>query len=110
MREKIEKTLKLFIEDFLTNYPFSFNNEDVRKEIKEGIDNICEIFLQGGLIYEYRNVCDETNNHKYVIDLQMGVSDTYIRYEKDGEVFVYNTTILKKGCLNIDVLEPTFTN
>lgn len=102
MKEKIEKTLKLFIEDFLTNFNFEFNTDEIREEIKKGLDNICEKFLQGGLIYDYKNVCDESNNYKYVIDLQMGVSDTYIRYEKDGEVFVYNTTILKKGLININ--------
>jgi len=107
MEEKIKKTLELFMEDFLTNYKFEFNNEEVREEIKIGLDKICEFFLKGGLIYEYRNVCDELNNTKYVTDLQMGVADTYIRFEKDGEVTVLQTTILKKGLINMD---HAFTN
>ena len=103
--EKIEKTLKLFIKNFLSKYNYDeqiIDLDSLHTEIKIDLDTICDIFLQGGLIYEYKNICDGSNNYKYVTDLQMIVTDAYIKYEKDGEVFVYNITILKKGMININ--------
>ena len=100
MEENILKTLKFFIEDFLMNYNFDTNTEEFRTEIKKGLDKICEFFLNGKLIYDYKNICDDSNNTKYVTDLRMGVTDTYVTVNKDGETVVLQTTILKKNIVD----------
>lgn len=83
--------------DMLLKYQWSFNTPEIRAEIKYRADKICKDMLDNNAFYDFWNVCDETNNTDYVIDLQMGVLDTYVEIIKGMGIIVNNITIMKKG-------------
>jgi len=86
--------------DMLLNYHWRFNTPEIRSEIKFRADQICKELLDANALYDYKNVCDKTNNTDYIIDLQMGVLDTYIEIIKGMGIIVNNITILKKGTIS----------
>jgi hypothetical protein len=83
--------------DMLLKYQWSFNTPEIRAEIKYRADKICKDMLDNNAFYDFWNVCDATNNTDYVIDLQMGVLDTYVEIIKGMGIIVNNITIMKKG-------------
>ena len=83
--------------DMLLKYQWQFNTPEIRAEIKYRADKICKDMLDNDAFYDFWNICDETNNTDYVIDLQMGVLDTYVEIIKGMGIIVNNITILKKG-------------
>ena len=83
--------------DMLLRYQWRFNTPEIRSEIKFRADKICDNLKNSNALYDYRNVMDETNNTNFIIDLQMGVIDTYIEIIKGLSIIVNNITILKKG-------------
>jgi hypothetical protein len=83
--------------DMLLRYQWRFNTPEIRGEIKFRADKICKDLQDRDALYNFRNVIDETNNTNYIIDLQMGVLDTYIEVIKGMGIIVNNITILKKG-------------
>jgi hypothetical protein len=83
--------------DMLLKYQWSFNTPEIRAEIKYRADKICKDMLDNDAFYDFWNVCDETNNTDYVIDLQFGVLDTYVEIIKGMGIIVNNITIMKKG-------------
>ena len=83
--------------DMLLRYQWKFNTTDVRAEVKYKADKICKDIQTRNGLYDYTNIMDESNNTNYIIDLQMGVLDTYIEIIKGMGVIVNNITILKKG-------------
>jgi len=83
--------------DMLLRYQWGFNTAEIRAEIKFRADKICKDMLDNNAFYDFWNVCDDTNNTNYVIDLQMGVLDTYVEIIKGMGIIVNNITILKKG-------------
>ena len=85
--------------DMLLNYHWRFNTPEIRAEIKFRADQICKELLNANALYDFKNVCDKTNNTDYIIDLQMGVLDTYIEIIKGMGIIVNNITILKKGTI-----------
>ena len=85
--------------DMLLNYHWRFNTPEIRAEIKFRADQICKELLDANALYDFKNVCDKTNNTDYIIDLQMGVLDTYIEIIKGMGIIVNNITILKKGTI-----------
>jgi len=93
----IELENKLY--DMLLNYQWRFNTEDIRNEIISRADYICEYFKNNYALYDFKNIMDETNNTDYIIDIQMGVLDTYVEVIKGMGVIVNNITILKKGSI-----------
>jgi len=85
--------------DMLLNYHWRFNTPEIRSEIKYRADQICKELKEADALYDYRNVCDKTNNTDYIIDLQMGVLDTYVEIIKGMGIIVNQITILKKGTI-----------
>ena len=83
--------------DMLLRYQWRFNTAEIRAEIKFRADRICKDLQEKNALYDFRNIIDETNNTNYIIDLQMGVLDTYIEIIKGMGTIVNNITILKKG-------------
>lgn len=86
--------------DMLLNYHWRFNTPEIRAEIKFRADQICKELLDTDALYDFKNVCDKTNNTDYIIDMQMGVLDTYIEIIKGMGIIVNNITILKKGTIS----------
>ena len=91
----IELENKLY--DMLLKYQWQFNTPEIRAEIKYRADKICKDLLDNNALYDFWNVCDDTNNTDYIIDLQIGVLDTYIEIIKGMGIIVNNITIMKKG-------------
>ena len=85
--------------DMLLQYQWRFNTAEVRAEIKYRADQICADIQSNNGLYNYRNVCDETNNTDLIIDLQMGIIDTYVEVIKGMGIIVNNITILRKGAI-----------
>ena len=83
--------------DMLLRYQWMFNTPEIRAEIKYRADKICKDLLDNDAFYDFWNVCDATNNTDYVIDLQIGVLDTYVEIIKGMGIIVNNITIMKKG-------------
>lgn len=83
--------------DMLLRYQWRFNTNEIRAEIKYRADKICKDMLDNDAFYDFWNVCDESNNTDHVIDLQMGVLDTYVEIVKGMGIIVNNITIMKKG-------------
>jgi hypothetical protein len=91
----IELENKLY--DMLLKYQWSFNTPEIRAEIKYRADKICKDMLDSSALYDFWNICDKSNNTDTVIDLQMGVLDTYVEIIKGMGIIVNNITIMKKG-------------
>jgi len=85
--------------DMLLNYHWKFNTPEMRAEIKFRADLICKELLNQNALYDFKNVCDKSNNTDYIIDLQIGVLDTYVEIIKGMGIIVNNITILKKGTI-----------
>lgn len=83
--------------DMLLRYQWQFNTPEIRAEIKYRADKICKDMLDNNAFYDFWNVCDDSNNTDYVIDMQMGVLDTYVEIIKGMGIIVNNITIMKKG-------------
>jgi len=83
--------------DMLLRYQWRFNTGAIRAEIKYKADKICTDIQNRDGLYDFKNIIDETNNTNYIIDLQMGVLDTFIEIIKGMGIIVNNITILKKG-------------
>jgi len=86
--------------DMLLRYQWKFNTPTVRSEIKYKADRICQRYLDSDGLYAYKNICDETNNTNYIIDLQGGVLDTHVEIVKGMGFIVNNITIEKTGAIN----------
>lgn len=83
--------------DMLLKYQWKFNTDEIRSEIKFRADKICKEIADANGLYAFRNIMDTSNNTNYIIDLQMGVLDTYVEVVKGMGIIVNNITILKKG-------------
>lgn len=83
--------------DMLLKYQWRFNTAEIRSEIKFRADKICQNMKNSNALYDYRNIMDETNNTNFIIDLQMGVIDTYVEIIKGMGTIINNITILRKG-------------
>jgi len=83
--------------DMLLKYQWQFNTAEIRGEIKYRADKICKDMLDSNAFYDFYNICDESNNTNYVIDLQMGILDTYVEIIKGMGFIVNSITIMKKG-------------
>ena len=93
--------------DMLLNYQWRFNTAEIRNEMKYRADQICKELWDSNALYNFKNVCDASNNTNYIIDLQMGVLDTYVEIIKAMGTIVNNITILKKGSITSGGFVPS---
>jgi len=96
--------------DMLLNYQWRFNTPEIRNEVKYRADQICKELWDAKALYNFKNVMDKSNNTDYIIDLQMGVLDTYIEIIKAMGTIVNNITILKKGSIQSGGFVPSNKN
>ena len=85
------------IEALLQDYQWEFNTPYLRDLIKAKADTICERVKNNGGIYEYLNVCDESNNTNDVIDNEMFVLSTSIEPGRGAGKMIHELTIYRKG-------------
>ena len=85
------------IEKLLQDYQWEFNTPGLRELIKAKADVICERVKNNGGIYDFLNVCDESNNTNDVIDNEMFVLSTSIEPGRGAGKMVQELTIYKTG-------------
>lgn len=85
------------IEKLLQDYQWEFNTPGLRELIKAKADVICERVKNNGGIYDFLNVCDESNNTNDVIDDEMFVLSTSIEPGRGAGKMVQELTIYKTG-------------
>jgi hypothetical protein len=81
----------------LLTYMWVANTKEVRNEIKDKADTICERFQREKGLYDFINIIDDSNNTNEFIDAQMGILDTFVEPVKAMGYIVNNITILKTG-------------
>lgn len=91
------------IEHLLQSYQWELNTQPLRDTIKAKADAICDTIKNNGGIYEFVNVCDETNNTPEVIDNEMIILDTEIEPARGAGKMVHQLTIHKTGGLSSSV-------
>lgn len=85
------------IEALLQDYQWEFNTPYLRDLIKAKADTICERVKNNGGLYQYLNVCDESNNTDDVINNEMLVLSTSIEPGMGCGKMVHELTIYRKG-------------
>ena len=85
------------IEKLLQDYQWEFNTPYLRDLVKAKADAICERVKNNGGLYEYLNVCDESNNTDDVINNEMFVLSTSIEPGMGCGKMVQELTIYRKG-------------
>lgn len=88
------------VEYLLQTYQWELNTQTIRDAIKAKADAICETIKNNGGIFEYVNICDETNNTPEVIDNEMIILDTEIEPARGAGKMVHQLTIHKTGGLS----------
>lgn len=85
------------IEALLRSYQWDFNTPNLRSTIKDRADVILETCKCNGGVFEYINVCDETNNTEDVINNEMFVLSTSIEPGMGAGKMVQELTIYRRG-------------
>ena len=87
------------IESMLLNYQWELNTSTLRDVIKTKADTILETVASNGGVYDYLNVCDESNNGPEVVDNEMVILDTSIEPARGAGKMVQRLTIHRTGGL-----------
>lgn len=87
------------IENLMQNYQWEYNTQELRNTIKSKADTICEKIKANGGLYEYLNVCDDSNNTPEVIDNEMIILDTSIEPGRGAGKMVQRLYIYRTGAL-----------
>jgi phage tail sheath protein FI len=84
-------------ENFLKNFIFEFNDELTRLLIRNQLESyLSEVASRRGL-YDFRVVCDESNNTPAIIDANGLVVDVYVKPISVAEYIIGRYTILPSG-------------
>ena len=84
------------IADLLESYRWELNTQVLRTTIKGKADTILEQVKYNGGVYDYLNVCDETNNTAETIDNELLILDTHVEPSKGTgkmieQLYIYRT-------------------
>ncbi len=93
-------TVEESIEEILQNYLFEFNDASTRLEIRSIVETYLDTVRNGGGIYEYAVIMDETNNTSDIIDQNFGIIDVAIEPARGIQKFISRITILKTGAIS----------
>ena len=85
------------IEKILGDYHWEFNTSSLRETVKSKVDVICSIMYSNDALYDYFNVCDESNNTEDVINNEMFVVSTSIEPAGGAGKMVQELTLYRKG-------------
>ena len=89
----IENTL----EPQLADYLFDVNTDVIQSRVKTNIDQFLETIYAGGGLYNWKVVCDSTNNTPYSIDNYELNVDVYVQPVKTIEFINLNIIITRTG-------------
>lgn len=85
------------IEKLLQHYQWDFNTPNLRATIKSRADVILETAKNNGGVFEYVNVCDESNNTDDVINNEMFILSTSIEPGIGAGKMIQELTLYRKG-------------
>lgn len=85
------------IENMLQNYQWELNTQTLRDTIKAKADSILENVKANGGVYDFLNICDDTNNTPEIIDNEMIILNTHIEPARGAGKMVQELTLYKTG-------------
>ena len=85
------------IAELLESYRWELNTQVLRDKIKAKADVILETVKNNGGVYDYLNVCDESNNTPETIDNELLVLDTHIEPARGAGKMVEQLYIYRTG-------------
>ena len=87
------------IEKMMEYYHWDFNTPNLRQTLKDKADTICDTAYRNQGIYDYINVCDDSNNTPEVIDNEMIILSTSIEPSRGAGKMVQELTLYRTGGL-----------
>lgn len=87
------------IEKMMEYYHWDFNTPNLRQTLKDKADTICDTCYRNQGIYDYINVCDESNNTPEVIDNEMIILSTSIEPSRGAGKMIQELTLYRTGGL-----------
>ena len=92
------------IAELLESYRWELNTQTLRDKIKAKADVILETVKNNGGVYDYLNVCDDSNNTPETIDNEFLVLDTHIEPARGAgkmveQLFIYRTGEMRSTLL-----------
>ena len=95
------RELVIFLQDeiqaMLENYHWELNTQTLRDTVKAKADAILETVKNNGGVYEYLNICDESNNSPEVIDNEMLILSTHIEPTRGAGKMIHELTLYRTG-------------
>ena len=85
------------IAELLESYRWELNTPDLRNKIKAKADTILDTVKNNGGVYDYENICDDTNNTPETIDNEFLVLDTHIEPARGCSKMVERLYIYRTG-------------
>ncbi|MBR5297670.1 MAG: hypothetical protein IKU29_07375, partial [Parabacteroides sp.] len=92
------------IQAMLENYHWELNTQTLRDTVKAKADAILETVQNNGGVYDFLNVCDESNNSDEIIDNEMIILDTHIEPARGAGKMVHRLTLYKTGGLKTSIM------
>jgi len=93
------------IEKLMTDYHWDFNTPNLQQRVKDRADVILEQVKNNDGLYDYINVCDDSNNTDDVVNAEMFVLSTSIEPAQGAGKMVQELTIFRKGALKSTITE-----
>jgi len=101
----IEKAISATLDWFV----FELNTHHKRMEVASLIEGYMNMLTAGSAFYDFRVVCDETNNTPEVIDRNEMIVDLYVKPVHAAEYIKLNVVIVRTGVSFDEVLLPQAT-
>ena len=92
------------IAELLESYRWELNTQVLRDKVKAKADVILGTVQNNGGVYDYLNVCDESNNTAEAIDNEFLVLDTHIEPSRGAgkmvtQIFIYRTGEMRSSLI-----------
>lgn len=95
------KVLKEEIKNNLTRimkrYCYEHNDEDTRLNITADMKNYFNMLHEKGAVYDYRVICDETNNTEETVQSNSLKCRVGIKFTKDSEFLIIDGMVAQSG-------------
>ena len=83
--------------DFLDYFEFKVNDQITRLLISDGLTALMKDIKSKGGVYDFKVICDETNNTPAIIDNNELYADIYVKPVKAAEYITFRTVITTTG-------------
>lgn len=93
------------IAELLESYRWELNTQVLRDKIKAKADSILDTVHNNGGVYDYLNICDESNNTAESIDNEFLVLDTHIEPARGAGKMVERLYIYRTGEMRSSLIQ-----